>query len=266
MKPTFTDLDPRDWKAASRYLWVEPKYDGWFGRLELSGKQWHLYSRTDRLLEHGTLKRSIKPTTLLGEYLFGTQWAKSRPEQYGRIALFGCARLRGKQLDPHNDATRTILAAWLKQSENETLVERCFLVERFPASQCRRVWQQYVDGQDFEGLVFGGAHLARMKTEITQDYVCMGFEQSDSDRHGSWGVRSVIAGLYQNKRLVRVCSVGGINDEQRRQFHQQPNQYIGRVFEAAGKRLTKRGALRHPNFLRWRPDKDPNDCRIDRSV
>jgi ATP-dependent DNA ligase len=103
-----------------------------------------------------------------------------------------------------------------------------------------------------------------MKAQATYDYVCMGFEQSDADSFKGWAVKSVIGGLYIKGKLERVTTVSGITHEQRAEFFRHPKRYIGRVFEAEGKALFSNGALRHPNFLRWRSDKPATACKRPR--
>ena len=67
-------------------------------------------------------------------------------------------------------------------------------------------------------------------------------------------------GLFVRGELVHICKVGGLTAEQREEFYDNPKDYIGKVFEASGKKITKKGALRHPNFIRFRGDKIPGDC------
>ncbi|TDO54656.1 hypothetical protein EV643_101446 [Kribbella sp. VKM Ac-2527] len=40
-------------------------------------------------------------------------------------------------------------------------------------------------------------------------------------------------------------------------------EFIGAVLELNAQGRTKNGRLRHPNFVRWRPDKDLMDCTRD---
>lgn len=262
---SFVDLDPEDWAAAKRYQWVEPKYDGHFARVELDHKCWTIYSSTDRIVQRGELVRKHKPTTLWAEHIRGTEWSRKpeRIEQYEQLAVFAAPRIAGQAMVPHDDLTRDVLATWLKEyvREEDPFVERLFLVERQRAAKAKALWQRLVKGDDYEGLVFGGAGLARMKAAVTCDYVCMGFESSDSDRFSGWAVRNVIGGLYDvNGKLQRITTVSGLTDEQRGEFYRDPKRYVGRVFEAEGKRLFRSGKLRHPNFLRWRDDKPATAC------
>ena len=246
---------------------VELKYDGWWGQLLLEGHLWELYSRTGRKLEEGGLQRSYARTLLHGEYIVGTEWAKDHPEYYGLFALFGVELFLGKK-PPYPDCTQR----WARCNialdlADENILGGVFAVEQHRIEDAPMLWRL---NTEFEGLVFKnsqapwGAPFGRMKREATMDYVCLGFEHSEADRHKGWGVASIIGGLYFGNvflsAISKACVVSGLTDEDRRRFYENPDHYVGRVFEASGKKVTKNGALRHPNFVRWRDDKTPSEC------
>ena len=150
----------------------------------------------------------------------------------------------------------------------ETIQKGLFVVPQWPIQTASKVWEAY---PQFEGLVFKdsggkwGTPYGRMKRSCTMDYICMGFELSDSPRHAGWGVASVLGGLLPVGKVnpVVACHVSGLSDELRREFFNNPHRYMGRVFEAKGKKVTKKGALRHPDFVRWREDKMAGECLWD---
>lgn len=180
--------------------------------------------------------------------------------------VFGAPRINGKLTPPHALKTREAIGRWIRHRRSEPLAVRLSLTERFDAAAAKDLWSQYVR-KGWEGLILGGPQgLARMKQAPTYDYVCMGFEASDSDRYAGRGVRSVRAGLYRDGKLQYLTSISGLTDQQRRDFHSRPQDYVGRVFEAEGKLLFPSGKLRHPNFLRWRDDKRPEDCRPPKKI
>jgi hypothetical protein len=51
-----------------------------------------------------------------------------------------------------------------------------------------------------------------------------------------------------------------MSEEERKDMFNWPIDYKGKVMTASGKAVFKSGALRHPNFIRMHPDKDPKDC------
>lgn len=258
----FVDVDPQDWAAVQHFEWVEPKLDGHWARVELDGRRWTIYSSTDRIVERGQLATAHKATTLWGEHIRGTEWSRRphRAELYENIAVFAAPRIKGQPCMPHADITRDLLNQWLLAYKNDPFIQRLFMIERQPAGKAKAMWKHFVEKDDYEGLVFGGMTLARMKARAAYDYVCMGFEQSDSDRFSGWAVKSVVGGLYVNGKLERVTTVSGLTDDQRGEFYRNPKRYTGKVFEAEGKRLFSSGKLRHPNFLRWRSDKPATAC------
>lgn len=62
-------------------------------------------------------------------------------------------------------------------------------------------------------------------------------------------------------KLVEIGQTSGFDDETRQAISEHPEHYIGRVFECgAMERIAGSNALRHPRWLRWRDDKQPQDC------
>jgi ATP-dependent DNA ligase len=51
-----------------------------------------------------------------------------------------------------------------------------------------------------------------------------------------------------------------MSEEERKDMFNWPIDYKGKVMTCSGKDIFKSGALRHPNFVRLHPDKDPKDC------
>lgn len=271
-RPEFITLNAGEFPSPDRYDRCELKVDGWFSHLVIENNRWELYSRTSRLLREGPLPDDegyVLQTVLSGEFCYGTQWAKRHEKLYGSLIVFGADCIGG--LDTRHESNAAIrrqleliippLARHLRE-----YIPNIQLIEQFEASRAKELWDQYVLGpEDYEGMIFLHSEyhersLARMKRAVSMDYVCMGFEDSDSDTYAGWGVASILGGLYIDGSLVQVCRVPGITDELRAEFFNNREKYVGRVFEAHGKRVFKSGALRHPEFIRWRDDKLPKDC------
>lgn len=72
-------------------------------------------------------------------------------------------------------------------------------------------------------------------------------------------------GAYLDGKLVEVGRVAsGLTDEMREDCAKNPDKYIGQTVELQAMSLNKKDyTLRHPRFIRMRPDKNPVDCRID---
>jgi hypothetical protein len=264
-RPKYKNFKPGKFPTrADGFDSCELKYDGWWGQLLLEGHLWELYSRTGRRLEVGGLQRSYTRTLLHGEYIVGTEWAKDHPEYYGLFALFGVEIFDGKK-PPYPDCTRRWASHYAaREIADENILGGVFAVNPYPIDKAPLLWRL---NPEFEGLVFKdsqapwGAPFGRMKREATMDYVCTGFLEANADRHKGWGVASIVGGLYVDGSLVTdVCATSSLTDTQRADFYSDPGRYIGQVFEVKGKKITKTGSMRHPDFVRWRPDKRPEEC------
>ena len=268
-RPKAVDISPGDYPDKSTYDVCELKYDGIFGQLLIDDRSWAIWSRTGNLKRFGSLSRSWPRTLLFSEFIFGSEWSKDNPSLYGKLAVFSAAMIDGcSTIDHTNSDLRCMLLSVVDDLGNEDIEEGLFLVEQFPVHQAPSLWTSRVEEQKYEGLIFKNSGsmwssgFGRMKANFTMDYVCMGFEESDSITYAGIGVKSVLGGLYHGEKLVQTCRVGGLTAEQREEFLDNPDRYIGRTFEAEGKKLSKRKSLRHPNFIRWRDDKDPKDCKF----
>lgn len=264
-RPKYRNFKPGKFPTrADGFDVCELKYDGWWGQLVLENRNWTLYSRTGRLLKTGSLMSQHAHVNELravlhGEYIVGTEWAKQHLEYYDQFVIFG---LENTLLT--NYQQRQSLLSLLPRLEQEEIVSGLFLVPQFHIEDAPTVWEL---NEEFEGLVFKdsqapwGAPFGRMVRQATMDYVCTGFLESNADRHKGWGVASIVGGLYVDGSLATdVCATSSLTDAQRADFYSNPGRYIGQVFEVKGKKITKNGSMRSPDFVRWRPDKRPEEC------
>lgn len=256
------DLTPEDWDAiaAGEYDWVMPKYDGHYAKISISPDgRWEHRSSTNRLVRAGS-DDSLGGTHLVlyGEYIANTTWAKQQrafPE--GVVVLFA-----GGDESPFSDEAHTSLRE-INPGGNPAAELVCLVSERRPVVEAASLWEDYVLGGG-EGLVFGsadGSKLARMKRVFTADYICVGVVEGTGKHAGRVGALKI--GLYQENNIYDVGTVGtGLSDSERSAIFAEPNSYIGRVLEVAGKgKYYGTGLLRHPSFVRWRDDKHPLECR-----
>lgn len=79
-------------------------------------------------------------------------------------------------------------------------------------------------------------------------------------------IGSIKFGQYDSSgALIPLGSTSGITDELRHNLSDEGglnSSYIGKVMEISAMEKTKAGAFRHPRFIRFRPDKDAEECRI----
>lgn len=61
--------------------------------------------------------------------------------------------------------------------------------------------------------------------------------------------------------IMEVCTCSGFTEEIRQEFSESQDCYIGATIEVKAQEVFKKtGKLRHPRFLRCRPDKSPEEC------
>ena len=121
-------------------------------------------------------------------------------------------------------------------------------------------------------------HWVKMRVDHTDDFVVMGYRQTDGG-----DIRSLIVGQYIGGELVYSGSVGsGLTEARIKQYRSAfaeadeieapagaPAMKDLRYFdtelvaEVRYKEITPAGQLRHPVYLRWRDDKPPEECVRD---
>lgn len=102
----------------------------------------------------------------------------------------------------------------------------------------------------------------KCKKEITVDVVIMGYNAGTGKNAGSVG--SIIVGMYINGKLTEVANVSGITDELRSQLNANRDGFIGRVIEIKAMHPNaNKITFRSPRFLRFRDDKNANQCVAD---
>ena len=118
-----------------------------------------------------------------------------------------------------------------------------------------------------------GKNWAKVKRHATIDAVIMGFEapteitkkvsgeESTSHYFDKGWIGSIIFGQYFGGKLIEFGRTSGIDESLREELSLHGDKYIGSVIEVeCQERITKTGKLRHPRFLRFRPDKNAEQC------
>lgn len=259
-RPPFLDLSNAE--LPGDFDLVEMKYDGMWCEARVQGGRATLRSRTGKSkLE--AYAPGLPDCTLIGEYLRGTVWSKPA-ERSGRFMVHDLLELRGTSLCERSlRDRRSKLERLFETAAAGCLPQWIGLIRQYPIRQWQRLWTQQVAAGEWEGLVFKhsaqryGEPFGRMKAEVTQDYVCMGVNQSETNAEH---VASFQGGLFIDGELRHVANPGALSDSMRTRAWKNPSRYIGRVFEAKGNALFDSGALRHPAFLRFRSDKLASEC------
>lgn len=272
-RPPYTDLGSSYGNHLSQIMippgfdLVQPKYDGIWVDVYCNGTDAIAYSRDGGDEKARWPCEALSDTWLHGEYLFGQQWAFDAGLE-GQLVLFDLTQL-GK-LDFRSSSYTMRRDTLIKVLDRHDAPPEWSVVEQFSSVQWKRVWKWFVEKGGFEGLVFRDstsmweAPVGRIKKLFTMDYVMMGVVEGGGKNKGRLG--AIVAGLYDDGELVEICRVGGgFTDQTRAEIWEDRYPLMGRVFEAGGAKVFKSGALRHPQFLRWREDKSPEQCRREQA-
>lgn len=122
----------------------------------------------------------------------------------------------------------------------------------------------------YEGLIvkrlngtYNHREWCKMKAENTYDMVIMGYDESDSDTFRGNGIAALQLGLYTSTgALQEVTKCSGMTHHWRRTFYadgRDSGDYYGQVVEVQAQEMFETGALRHPRFVKLRPDANAND-------
>jgi len=263
-RPKFKEIRYKEHRdIPEKYNIVQLKMDGIWGCMKISHGQWGIYSRTGKLKADGVIDNYDIDAVVLGEFMFGSHWGhKMNKNRY--FYIFDCLRWRGTDVDEYPLLSRIQYAEEIYHSIYEQ-IENVRILETYPVEQWKALWDEYILEYGYEGLVFKDATSlykdknawARMKAVIEMDYICTGFRPADEGSKYEGMVGSVVGTLI-DKEVHITC--GGITEAQRKVFTKHPDRYIGEVFTAKGNNWYPSGAIRHPMFMGWREDKEPEEC------
>lgn len=257
----------------STYSIIQPKYDGWWCGIHI------IDNRCYYITSGGQVKRWVDlpanefsgvELVLIGEYMYGTQWAQTH--NLGDVVLHDIAyatyngdavNYTGKMYAFRLEVLKICQQVYNLQRFGIRLIES-FSAEYFAQQE---LWQKYVLDEGFEGLVFKspthifGENFIRVKRFYTRDFVCVDITEGGGRLAGSMG--ALVGAVYDNGTFKTMVSVGGgFTDAQRREIWEHRERYIGKVFEVKAWAVFESGSMRHPTFIRWRNDKQPIDCKL----
>ena len=212
-----------------------------------------IYSRTGQLRDTWTVDPGID-AVLVAEYLVGTSWAKASPE-HRHLIVFDCLEHDGRDVRGEPQHRRRELAAGVVRTLSRRDVR---MVGQYAARGWRRVWDDVVERDGFEGLAFKssaapyGAAWGRMKASVDADYVCIGVHRNAAGRPVS-----LAYGLYFGRTL---CPVGTVRNGVAPWDLARAGRLVGQVMLVTGQAIGASGAMRHPVFVGWREDKVAREC------
>ena len=250
--------DRQDYKDATfeeardaGYDVLQLKYDGWWARVEIAAGRGEVYSRTARLVTTITTNPNVVGT-FIGEYMFGTQWSQD-PSRQGKIFLFDVWKTGNTYLNTYTYRDRYgVLRA------NLPLLGSPFeLVANYPILSYSEIWTNKVETGEYEGVVFRRRLapvddlILRHKAVVSDDVQIIGFVAGEGKHGGRLG-----ALVCRTQSGVEVRVGGGLDDKAREDIWANQSAYLGRWCTIEGRARFESGALRHPNFICWRPDLD----------
>lgn len=231
---------------------VQLKYDGWWCRCVSQGNVQEYFSDTDRKFAESV--HAMPDGVFLGEFLRGTQWSQ-REDLKGKFVLFD-------QVEGPLPPGGAMILPWSEQSyatryramrAGTTLYPANWMVAQIWRIQERdAVWQHYVEGQGYEGLVYRsskaaiGADIIRDKRVFTLSGVVTEILPGEGKHEGRMGALVV---RIADGTLVRIGN--GWRDEDREHAHV----FLGKTLEFTANAVFESGNVRHGRFLRWRDDR-----------
>lgn len=241
------------------------KYDGIWAKIVIQEGRVQVFSKT------GQLKHSMKcntelfgdhVTVLLGEFMYGSQWAKQLDRE-GRFYIFDCLVIDNEDVSTldyrrrHNLAGRVI----------ETLGSKFELVKNFYCSKLGEIWLHIEREKNYEGVIIRKltstyfTKLYKLKREVEDDFICLSMYEGEGKHLGRLG--GIKVGKFQGNELIEIMKVGGgFKDSERDHFWTHGKDIVGRVVLVRGKSVFDSGAFRHPQFCRVRDDKYPQSCKV----
>jgi ATP-dependent DNA ligase len=265
-------------KAPAKYDLFQLKFDGWWVAVRILKDQMQIITSGADIRKTYKIENPLEVEALfIGEWMYGTNWAgKNDP---GQIFIHDVVHWEFNDMlydhqvpsgslsyfDGTNQPYNIRLPALKRMLEFlPTISPLLKVLNTYSIQTLESVWN---DSPDYEGVVLkqsasglGSEMIAcKIKREFKADFVIMAVNEGGGRLKGKMG--SLDGGQYENGKLVSVCSIGGgFSDLRRKRIWLLRERMIERVLEAKGKGLFKGGALRHPNFSRWRPDKLPTQC------
>ena len=266
-KKEMIDLDA-DGFNPGRYLFdiFQLKYDGWWTFVKIeNGKGIFITSGGD--VRHTFSCTGVSDCEFIGEWIYGTNWAETSGLK-GALFAHQLISYRGEIYEDQPYSYSQNMLGWVINSLSSNGYTNFHIAKTYTIDQWEEVWSKFILEIGYEGLVFkksdasfSWSKLGRMKQKCTMDYVVMGFEEGNKRLSGTLG--AIVGGLFVNGVLTKICTVGGgFKDFERDEIWENKDKYIGKVFEARGKIKFSSGALRHPAFTVWRPDKLPGMCKL----
>lgn len=247
----------------TNYDILQPKHDGWFAYVKGTPEHIQIINKAGDV--RGTYPNESGQSFLLqGEWMFGTEW--SSRHHPGAMLCFDIAFWQEFDLTGEVYANRlSVLESFVKVMAPVLSLE-LMMITTWPLREVDKVWKSHVDSHEYEGLVFKNSQqtffemvVGRAKGTVADEFILTQIVEGGGKFAGKMG--AIVGSMWQDGKLVgKVAVGGGFSDEMRAEFWLHREEWIGRVFEAYGFQQFPSGSLRHPQWMRFRPDKPADEC------
>lgn len=122
------------------------------------------------------------------------------------------------------------------------------------------MWTREATELGIEGFVFKfpSRRWFKLKAASTIDCFITGTKPGAGKFKGLVG--ALICSVYKGNEVLEIASVSGMTDDVRRSMTEDPD-LIGKIVEVEFNGYAARGRLKHPRFVRFREDKNKEDCK-----
>lgn len=254
--------------SSNKYNLWQVKFDGIWGKCLVTPSETHypVYSRTGSLKTVLTPKQSLiclsDTIILIGELMYGSQWSQDE-SRVGKFFVFDSlpATSSGRSL-PYD------LRWKMAKQVVDMLGEPFVMVENYHLQTLGSFLIKHEQSGKYEGVILRAREdlwtdkVGKLKFSLEDDFVILGYTEGEGRLAGSLG--SLKLGQFDENGICREllqCG-GGFTDEQRKAIWEHREQNMFAVVTISGKSRFTSGALRHPNFVRFHPDKSPVQCKI----
>ncbi len=220
--------------------------------------------------------RSKHVTSIIGS-LPGEALTKQVERGWLRYVVFDCLWFRGADL---RTRTRDERRGWAHEAVRVWANPYAELAETCPDTRNKRAWLDELWERGEEGIILkrrAGAYARRewvkVKSVLEADCIITGYEEARAESKKVDGTISVtkfaergwmgalVCSQYRDGRLWECASVSGMDDALREEVSLNRKKFLGRVVTLKANAREPSGRFRHPQFLRFRNDKDPRDCQ-----
>lgn len=251
---------------------LQLKYDGIWAKVVIDENCGRVFSKTGQLKATIPIDPTLpgfptSTTVLLGEYMYGSQWSQ-HPSRKGLLYIFDCPFLDGIDISgqPYETRYRKALSCC------STLGKPFQPVPCYSILNLGGIWLEIEKRQSHEGVILRrwdspfNTQLYKLKREVEDDFIILDMVEGKGKHEGRMGALKLGQFNPATGQVEYVCDVGGgFDDLTRRSFWDGKKQIVGQVCLVKGKGRFESGAIRHPNFVRLRCDKLPNQCILKRT-